>query len=93
MNPVRSQRGASRARERKEFLSQKPKVEKVSSQMSKLVLKSIQSVFCGEDDMLITINTEESWVTRNPSICRCPSCLEDLGRRVRVQMRALGGLG
>lgn len=35
MNPVRSQRGADGTRERIESLSQKPKVEKVSSKMSR----------------------------------------------------------
>lgn len=36
MNPIRSQRGADGTRERIESLSQKPKVKKVSSQMSSL---------------------------------------------------------
>ena len=58
-SPVRSQRGADRGRrEQTESLSQKPKLEKVSSQMSRRVLKSTQSVLCGEG-VLITVNTEE----------------------------------
>ena len=35
------------------------------------------------------VTTEESWVTRNPNICRCLGCLQDSEGRVRMQMRAL----
>lgn len=88
VSPVSSQKEADGARGRIESLSQKSKLEKVSSQMSQRVLESIPS---GED-VLIIVNIEEPWVTRNPSVLRYPGHLEDLEGRVRVLMRTLVGL-
>lgn len=59
--------------------------------MSRQVLKSIQNALC--EDMLITVNTEELWGTRNPNVCRCLACPEDSEGRVRVKMRFLVGAG
>lgn len=40
---------------------------------SKRVWKSAQSGLCGKD-VLVTVSTEESWVTRNPCICEDIGC-------------------
>lgn len=92
MISVRIQRGTDGVRGRIESLSQKPKLEKVSSQISRRVMKSIQSFLRGKD-VLIRVNIEEPWVTRNPSVCRCPGFPENLGGRVRVNLRGLVGAG
>lgn len=89
ISPVRSQKGADGGRGRIESLSQKSKLESVSTQTSRWVLKSIQNVLCGED-VLISVNSGRILGQSHPSVCS-PQAAWKTYKRESVRMRALGG--